>query len=643
MMIARPSLASLRLTLSSFAAVGALGTAALGTAALAQEAPPVASPVPSPSITPLGTIAPPAKPNPEGEAETGEGSETPAAAATPAPPAAPVVVPIPAVWAPVPRDAEDRTAYGLYLTGRYLSGHPDGAEAGDGAQGAAWLAEVNALVPEQPTVREQAFTTALLLGDLNTAARLAPTGADVSPAIGEAGRLVTAVQTFLKGDARAAIAPIKASPIRPPHALAALLIQPWIAAAAGDWDLALIEPAAGATDQFSQVMRFQRAQLLEIRRRKDEAEAGYKPLATAAGAQPALVLGYGEFLERQNRRDEAVALYDAALAAQPGNGAITAAKARASSRGRAPRLPTWRQGVGRGLLLAASLASADRAYEFAALYSRLALNVTPGDDVRIQVAGTLTRLRLNAAARDALAEVGPKDPAAYAVARLLTAQSLAADDQDEAALAELQKAAAASPQSPEIAYSLAAQLTKLSRNEEALAILNGPLLAANPSAEVRFMRGAAYEATGKATEAETELTAALAAQPDQPAFLNFLGYLWVDNGTKVAEGAALIERAHAAEPNDGNIQDSLGWAQYRQGQYETAVATLEEAVAKEPANAEINDHLGDAYWQVGRKREAGWQWSRVLTLDPDAQRRAEVETKIASGLTPPTPVGGGDL
>ena len=102
----------------------------------------------------------------------------------------------------------------------------------------------------------------------------------------------------------------------------------------------------------------------------------------------------------------------------------------------------------------------------------------------------------------------------------------------------------------------------------------------------------------------------------------------------------MIARAFAADPSDGNIQDSLGWAQYRRGQYDQAVENLEQAVAKEPANAEINDHLGDAYWRVGRRREAGWLWNRVLTLDPDAERRAEVERKIAQGLDDgPAPTG----
>jgi Flp pilus assembly protein TadD len=102
----------------------------------------------------------------------------------------------------------------------------------------------------------------------------------------------------------------------------------------------------------------------------------------------------------------------------------------------------------------------------------------------------------------------------------------------------------------------------------------------------------------------------------------------------------LIARAHAADPENGNIQDSLGWAQFKQGQFDTAVATLEAAVDKEPANAEINDHLGDAYWRVGREREARWLWNRVLILNPEAERRAEVERKIENGLDDAPPAGG---
>jgi Flp pilus assembly protein TadD len=232
-----------------------------------------------------------------------------------------------------------------------------------------------------------------------------------------------------------------------------------------------------------------------------------------------------------------------------------------------------------------------------------------------------------------MAQVPRSVPALYAGAQVAIGVSLGEDQRTDEALAAFAAARDATPNDPRITYLYASQLVQLKRYDEALELLNGPLLAtADQGPEIRFMRGAAYESLGRISEAEAELWTALQAQPDEPVFLNYLGYLWVDSGTRVAEGAAMIARAHAANPEDGNIQDSLGWAQYRQGQFETAVETLEQAVAKEPANAEINDHLGDAYWQVGRRREAGFQWTRVLTLDPDAERRTEVERKLSDGL-----------
>ncbi len=211
--------------------------------------------------------------------------------------------------------------------------------------------------------------------------------------------------------------------------------------------------------------------------------------------------------------------------------------------------------------------------------------------------------------------------------------SLAKADRDDEALIELRRAASVRPEEAAVAYMLASQLLQMQRHEEALELLNGPLLNTEDQGfEVHFLRGAAYESLDRDTEAEAELWAALQMQPDNPTLLNYLGYLWVDTGTRVEEGAAMIARAHAADPKDGNIQDSLGWSQFRQGQYEAAVVNLEGAVDKEPANAEINDHLGDAYWAVGRQREAGFQWNRVLTLEVDDKRRAEVEAKLRDRL-----------
>jgi len=604
--------ASLRSILVAF-------TALTAAPAFAQEAPPVADPAPSlQDVLPEPPVAAPTvAPPPAPLIVVGEGAET----------AAPTIEAIPRVWAPAPRDAENRTAYGLYLSGR------SALSRGEAEEGATYLSAVERLTPEQPTVRDQAFTAALLAGDLDIAARIAPDPATASPVIAEAGALVSVVQAFVAGDARAANEALKARPVLAPHARAAALIGPWIAAAAGDWDTALAEPNPTGDPITVLFGRYHHAQLLEHRRRFDEAEAELHELAFDARAAPLFRAAYGEFLERRGKRDEALAFYDSTLAAGSQDPAIVSAKSRVDSRGRAPALADYRDGAARALIIAARQAGSEGANEFAVVYLRLSLNLQRDPDTLYLLGQTLAQANLDTASRAVLAQVPRTNAPLYAGAQVLIGLSLAEEQKLDEALAAFQAARAASPNDPRIAYVAAGQLLQLERYDDALALLNGPLLdTENQGADVRFMRGAAYESLGRIPEAEAQLWAALQEQPNEPSYLNYLGYLWVDNGTRVAEGAEMIGRAHAADPEDGNIQDSLGWAQYRQGQFDTAVDTLEQAVAKEPANAEINDHLGDAYWQVGRRREAGFQWNRVLTLDPDDERRAEVERKLTDGL-----------
>lgn len=535
--------------------------------------------------------------------------------------------PIPEVWAPIPTDAMGRSAYGLYLAGRLA------LMRGDGDIGSGLLARANELAPEQPRVREQAFTSALLTGDMDVAARLAPASGSASAAFVEGGRLVRAVQDFVHGHPAAANAALEMQPIGSPHARAGLMVSPWIAAAAGDWTRA-VAPAPTAGDALTlSFARQNRAMLLERRRDYAEAELELKTLSEIPSVGILFKRPYGEFLERRGRLDEAKTVYEAAAAGANADFGALRALERMRNRGRPPALPTLREGAAEALTAAAAQAAAERGNEFAAVYLRLALNLSDSGSTRLQLAGVLDRAGLKAASRAVLSQVGPQDPALYAAARAQLALNLEDNSQPDEALAALRQAAAAAPEDPRITLILSSQLTQLKHYDEALALLNGPLLnTADQGAQIHFLRGAVLEAMNRIPEAEAELWAALQEDGENANTLNYLGYLWVDKGLRVQEGAELIARAHALDPENGNIQDSLGWARFKQGQFSVAVDTLEQAVDKEPANPEINDHLGDAYWRVGREREARWLWNRVLTLNPDAERKAEVERKLEDGL-----------
>ena len=95
----------------------------------------------------------------------------------------------------------------------------------------------------------------------------------------------------------------------------------------------------------------------------------------------------------------------------------------------------------------------------------------------------------------------------------------------------------------------------------------------------------------------------------------------------------MIRTAVEIRPNDGYIVDSLGWAYYRLGRFEDAVAELERAVELRPEDPVINDHLGDALWWVDRRREAVFQWAHARDLDPGEDELAIILDKIENGLS----------
>jgi len=148
-----------------------------------------------------------------------------------------------------------------------------------------------------------------------------------------------------------------------------------------------------------------------------------------------------------------------------------------------------------------------------------------------------------------------------------------------------------------------------------------------------YVRGIAYERDKQWPKAESDFLKALELNPDQPAVLNYLGYSWIDQDMNLEPALEMIEKAVEAQPQDGYIVDSLGWAFYKLDRIDEAVKTLERAVLLRPNDAEINDHLGDAYWKAGRELEARFQWNVAASVDEEGNVKERTALKLADGLT----------
>ena len=150
--------------------------------------------------------------------------------------------------------------------------------------------------------------------------------------------------------------------------------------------------------------------------------------------------------------------------------------------------------------------------------------------------------------------------------------------------------------------------------------------AMNPSSTLQL--ASVLDRNKKSDEAEKLLRDLLQRAPDNPTVLNNLGYTLAERGVKLPEAISLIERALTIEPLNGSFLDSLGWAQFKVGQFEQARATFEKALTYARRNATIHEHLGDVFAKLGRSAEARRGWEKALTLSIQDNEIARLKTKL---------------
>jgi tetratricopeptide (TPR) repeat protein len=528
-----------------------------------------------------------------------------------------------------------RSPYGMFLAGQ------SALNAGDSEKAARYfdMARLSG-DGDSSEVDERAFSAALLAGDISKAAALAPTAPETSEAVKRLAALTVGVELLAEGKAKAAQTELGSTAIGFPHRSAAVLLAPWAAAAAGDVEASLIRPQAPGDKMVDYFGQLAQGMLYERAKRFDEAETDFK--AVTSGAQPAelAISAYGAFLERRGRRLDAVALYDAALARNPDSLSLVAAKQRAAAGKAAPQPLSIREGAAQALLAPAATMVQARQSQLALAYLRMTLRLDPKrDDAWLMVGDLMAVAGDQAAARAAYAKPRP-GTSEHVVAQVKLAWTYQ-NGGDKAEALRLARAAAAEGGEDQ-KVNLADLLRANEQYDEAVQILTQVINSqgAKPDWRLLYARGVSQEELGAWKDAEKDLQAALALQPEDAELLNYLGYMWIDRGEHVKEGMAMVQKAVGTNPRSGPMVDSLGWAYYRLGDYKMAVQKLEEAVELEAGDPEINGHLGDAYWKAGRQDEARFQWRRVLTLDPDAKMKEETERKLASPDGPPQKVAG---
>jgi tetratricopeptide (TPR) repeat protein len=166
------------------------------------------------------------------------------------------------------------------------------------------------------------------------------------------------------------------------------------------------------------------------------------------------------------------------------------------------------------------------------------------------------------------------------------------------------------------AYLLEAELARNHDDAQAeIAALDRGLVVFEDDAGLRYNRALAYERIDRVDDAVADLRALVEAQPDDPDYLNGLGYTLVDRTDALEEGLALIRKAFGLKPDSAAIMDSLGWALHRLGRNEEALPHIRRAFELQ-RDAEVGAHLAAVLAALGQVEEAGSVLRLAQELDP---------------------------
>jgi tetratricopeptide (TPR) repeat protein len=169
------------------------------------------------------------------------------------------------------------------------------------------------------------------------------------------------------------------------------------------------------------------------------------------------------------------------------------------------------------------------------------------------------------------------------------------------------------------------------RGKEAIAAANTAYnVAASPTRKemAKLTLATAQQMAGDYVGAETTLREILKKTPNNPVALNNLGYFLLERDQKLSEAFDMIKKAVAIEPDNPSYLDSLGWAHYKLGNYAEAEKNLLAAARVSSDSSTIQEHIGDVYLKQGKAAQAKDAWEKALLLTSDAAEMARLKGKL---------------
>jgi len=169
------------------------------------------------------------------------------------------------------------------------------------------------------------------------------------------------------------------------------------------------------------------------------------------------------------------------------------------------------------------------------------------------------------------------------------------------------------------------------RIDQAIATLEAANQAQPDTVEIKYELAMLYERQGRYNELETQLRQVIALDPDHAHAYNALGYTLADRNQRLPEALDLITQALELLPDDPFILDSMGWVKFRMGDKQAAAEYLSRAYAQRP-EADIAAHLAEVLWAQGKRQQAQELLQAGFKKDPKNRTLLETARRLGVSL-----------
>jgi tetratricopeptide (TPR) repeat protein len=194
----------------------------------------------------------------------------------------------------------------------------------------------------------------------------------------------------------------------------------------------------------------------------------------------------------------------------------------------------------------------------------------------------------------------------------------------------------------DVEFAKAALLDDAGHGTEAIALLQLALERFPDHPGVRYQIALMEDKAGMERESVRTFESLLKDRPEDASLLNALGYSLADRSQKLPRAESLIRKALQVSPDNPAFLDSLGWVRFRRGDIPGALPHLERAYRIFP-DAEIASHWGELLWVSGKQAEARALWTRSLARSPESKAlRATIERLTGTKMEPPAPKPGSE-